>query len=234
MHVIVDAPPDVSKRVHTVWEVTNPELALVRLHGRNVETWQDGEVFMTRAETLLDAAAAARVSVGRAQVEPQGRLRVSMSSSFGRQHVSPVISEFLRHFPGVSVDLRLTDQLVDFVDAGIDVAIRIGVLKDSTLVARRLAVNRHVLCASPAYPAERGMPHHPSDLARHECIILSDQRDWAFVTPAGAIDVRVNGRLVTDNGEVIRDALLAGFGIALKSTWDVAPYLRSGELFSVA
>jgi DNA-binding transcriptional LysR family regulator len=123
--------------------------------------------------------------------------------------------------------------LVDLVDAGIDVAIRVGVLKDSSLVARRLAVNRRVLCAAPAYLAERGTPHHPSDLAEHECMILSDQRDWAFVTPAGPLEVRVSGRLVTDNGEVIRDALLAGFGIALKSTWDVAPYLRSGELVSV-
>jgi DNA-binding transcriptional LysR family regulator len=200
---------------------------------RRISLTQDGEVFMARAEALLDAAAAARASVGRAQAEPQGRLRVSMPSSFGRQHVSPVISEFLRRYPGVSVDLRLTDQLVDLVDAGIDVAIRIGALKDSSLVARRLAVNRRVLCAAPAYLAAHGTPHHPSELARHECIVLSDQRDWRFITPAGALDVRVGGRLVTDNGEVIRDALLAGFGIALKSTWDVARYLRSGALVSV-
>jgi len=79
----------------------------------------------------------------------------------------------------------------------------------------------------------RGTPHHPSDLAQHECVILSDQRDWSFVTPAGPLTVRVGGRLATDNGEVIRDALLAGFGIALKSTWDVAPHLRSGELVTV-
>jgi DNA-binding transcriptional LysR family regulator len=196
---------------------------------RRISLTQDGEVFMTRAEALLDAAAAARASVGRAQAEPQGRLRVSMPSSFGRQHVSPVISDFLRRYPGVSVDLRLTDQLVDLVD----VAIRVGVLKYSSLVARRLAVNRRVLCAAPAYLAARGTPHHPTDLAQHECMILSDQRDWAFVTPSGPLDVRVSGRLVTDNGEVIRDALLAGFGIALKSTWDVAPYLRSGALVSV-
>ncbi|MGF6967484.1 DNA-binding transcriptional LysR family regulator [Paraburkholderia sp. WC7.3g] len=200
---------------------------------RRISLTQDGEVFMTRAEALLDAAAVARASVGRAQTEPQGRLRVSMPSSFGRQYVSPVISEFLRCYPGVSVDLRLTDQVVDLVDAGIDVAIRIGALKDSSLVARRLAVNRRVLCAAPAYLAARGTPHHPSDLARHECIILSEQRDWRFVTPAGTLDVRVSGRLVTDNGEAIRDALLAGFGIALKSTWDVARHLRSGELVSV-
>ncbi|ALP62938.1 LysR family transcriptional regulator [Paraburkholderia caribensis] len=200
---------------------------------RRVSLTQEGEVFMTRAETLLDAAAAARASVGRGQAEPQGRLRVSMPSSFGRQHVSPVITQFLRRYPGVSVDLRLTDTIVDLVDAGVDVGIRLGALKDSTLIARRLAANRRVICCAPSYLARHGAPHHPSDLAQHECVILADQRDWSFVTPAGPLTVRVGGRLATDNGEVIRDALLAGFGIALKSTWDVAPYLRSGELVTV-
>ncbi|MGH8778648.1 LysR substrate-binding domain-containing protein [Paraburkholderia sp.] len=200
---------------------------------RRISLTQDGEVFMTQAQTLLDTADAARASVGRGRAEPQGRLRVAMSSSFGRQHISPVIPEFLRHHPGVSVDLRITDQLVDLVDAGIDVAIRLGAMKDSSLVARRLATNRRVICCSPAYLAEHGTPRHPSDLAGHECIVLSNQRDWSFVTPAGTVGVRVSGRLDVDNGEVIRDALLAGFGIALKSTWDVAPYLRSGELVTV-
>jgi DNA-binding transcriptional LysR family regulator len=200
---------------------------------RRISLTQDGEIFMARAQTLLDAAAAARASVGRAQTEPQGRLRVSMPSSFGRQHVSPAIPEFLRRYPGVSVDLRLSDHLVDLVDAGVDLAIRLGALKDSTLVAKRLAVNRRVICCAPAYLAKRGMPHHPAELAQHECVILSDQHTWAFETPAGQLDVRVGGRFATDNGEVIRDALLAGFGIALKSTWDVAPYLRSGELVTI-
>ncbi len=120
---------------------------------RRISLTQDGEVFMTRAQALLDAADAARSAVGRAQSEPQGRLRVSMPSSFGRQHVSPVIPEFLRRYPGVSVDLRLSDHLVDLVDAGIDVAIRLGALKDSSLVARRLAVNRRVICCSPPITA---------------------------------------------------------------------------------
>jgi DNA-binding transcriptional LysR family regulator len=200
---------------------------------RRISLTQDGEVFMSRAQTLLEAAAAARASVGRAQAEPQGRLRVSMPSSFGRQHVSPAIAAFLRRYPGVSVDLRLTDHIVDLVDGGVDLAIRIGALKDSSLVARRLAANRRVLCCAPAYLAEHGAPHHPSDLAAHECIVLSDQRDWSFVTPAGPVSVRVEGRLATDNGEVIRDALLDGFGIALKSTWDVAPHLKSGALVTV-
>jgi DNA-binding transcriptional LysR family regulator len=200
---------------------------------RRVSVTQEGEIFAAHARELLDAAEAARASVGRARAHPHGRLRVTMPSSLGRQHISPLIAAFLRAYPGVTVELRMTDQIVDLVDEGIDLAIRIGALKDSTLVARKLASNRRVLCASPAYLAAHGTPRHPADLAGHECVILADQRDWSFVTPTGVIDVRVSGRLVTDNGEVIRDALAAGIGIGLKSTWSVAPLLASGELVTV-
>ena len=200
---------------------------------RRVSVTQEGEIFAAHARELLDAAEAARASVGRARAHPHGRLRVTMPSSLGRQHISPLIAAFLRAYPGVTVELRMTDQIVHLVDEGIDLAIRIGALKDSTLVARKLASNRRVLCASPAYLAAHGTPRHPADLAGHECVILADQRDWSFVTPTGVIDVRVSGRLVTDNGEVIRDALAAGFGIGLKSTWSVAPLLSAGELVTL-
>ena len=200
---------------------------------RRVSVTQEGEIFAAHARELLDAADAARASVGQAREHPHGRLRVTMPSSLGRQHISPLIPEFLRAYPGVSVDLRMTDQIVDLIDEGIDLAIRIGALKDSTLVAKKLASNRRVLCASPAYLAAHGTPRHPADLAGHECVILADQRDWSFVTPTGVIDVRVSGRLVTDNGEVIRDALAAGVGIGLKSTWSVAPLIASGELVTL-
>ncbi|MFM0522321.1 MULTISPECIES: LysR family transcriptional regulator [Caballeronia] len=200
---------------------------------RRVSITQEGEIFAAHARELLDAADAARASVGQAREHPHGRLRVTMPSSLGRQHISPLIPAFLRAYPGVSVDLRMTDQIVDLIDEGIDLAIRIGALKDSTLVAKKLASNRRVLCASPAYLAAHGTPRHPADLAGHECVILADQRDWSFVTPTGVIDVRVSGRLVTDNGEVIRDALAAGVGIGLKSTWSVAPLIASGELVTL-
>ncbi|GJH17825.1 LysR family transcriptional regulator [Caballeronia novacaledonica] len=200
---------------------------------RRVSVTQEGEIFAAHARELLDAADAARASVGQAREHPHGRLRVTMPSSLGRQHISPLMPAFLRAYPGVSVDLRMTDQIVDLIDEGIDLAIRIGALKDSTLVAKKLASNRRVLCASPAYLAAHGTPRHPADLAGHECVILADQRDWSFVTPTGVIDVRVSGRLVTDNGEVIRDALAAGVGIGLKSTWSVAPLIASGELVTL-
>lgn len=127
----------------------------------------------------------------------------------------------------------MTDRVVDLIEEGVDLAIRVGALRDSTLVARKLAPNRRVLCASPAYLAARGAPKHPGDLASHDCLTLGDQRDWRFMTSGGALSVRVTGRLSSDNGEVLRDAVVAGLGIAPKSTWDIGAYLRRGELVPV-
>ncbi|ODP30740.1 LysR family transcriptional regulator [Pandoraea sp. ISTKB] len=200
---------------------------------RRVALTQEGEVFLLQAQALLVAEAQALASVGQGLAAPQGRLRVSCSSSFGRQHVSPALPAFLERYPGISLDFRLTDRVVDLLEEGVDLAIRVGALRDSTLVARKLASNTRTLCASPAYLAAHGTPRHPGDLAAHDCLILGDQRDWRFVTPGGTLNVRVSGRLASDNGEVLRDAVLAGIGIALKSTWDIGAHLKHGELVPV-
>ncbi|AKM32056.1 LysR family transcriptional regulator [Pandoraea faecigallinarum] len=200
---------------------------------RRVALTQEGEVFLGQAQALLAAEAQALASVGQGFAAPQGLLRVSCSSSFARQHISPALPEFLARYPGISLDFRLTDRVVDLLEEGVDMAIRVGALRDSTLIARKLAANRRTLCASPAYLAAHGAPRHPSDLTQHECLTLGEQRDWRFVTPGGPLSVRVAGRLVSDNGEVLRDAVLAGLGIALKSTWDIAAHLQRGELVPV-
>ncbi|AJP57329.2 LysR family transcriptional regulator [Pandoraea vervacti] len=200
---------------------------------RRVALSQEGEVFLAQAQALLAAQAQALASVGQGFAAPQGLLRVSCSSSFARQHISPALPEFLARYPGISLDFRLTDRVVDLLEEGVDMAIRVGALRDSTLIARKLAANRRTLCASPAYLAAHGTPRHPSDLTQHECLTLGEQRDWRFLTPGGPLSVRVAGRLVSDNGEVLRDAVLAGLGIALKSTWDVAVHLQRGELVPV-
>lgn len=200
---------------------------------RRVALTQEGDVFLGQAEALLALEAQALASVGQGHASPQGRLRVSCSSSFGRQHVSPALPAFLARYPGISLDFRLTDRVVDLLAEGVDLAIRVGALRDSTLIARKLATNRRTLCASPAYLAERGMPKHPGELVEHDCLVLGEQRDWRFVTPSGEKSVRVAGRLASDNGEVLRDAVLAGLGIAIKSTWDVGEHLRRGELVPV-
>ncbi len=198
---------------------------------RQINLTQDGETFLARAMELLDSAEQAAASVGHASRAPQGLLRVAASVSFGRQHIVPALAGFLAQYPGISMDLRLSDRVIDMAANGIDVAVRIGPLKDSALVARRLAPSRLVLVASPDYLARAGWPSRPEDLARHQCLVLERPNPWQFWDGnKDVISVRVRGRLQSDNGEALRDGAIAGLGIALQSTWAVSEQLKSGAL----
>lgn len=163
-----------------------------------------------------------------------GTLRLTMPSTFGRLYVSPLLPEFLSLHPGVRLGVDLSDTKVDLVSAGIDVAIRIGVLDDSSLVARRLAGNRRVLCASPDYLLRHGTPRTPADLASHECLVLVGSRgrqdSWRLRDGDADVAVRVGGRIESNQGELLRDAALAGLGIAMHSYWHVCDDLRAGRL----
>lgn len=201
---------------------------------RQITLTQDGEAFLERATLLLDAAEQAQASVGLASAQPQGLLRVSASVSFGRTHIVPAIADFLRLYPGIRVDLRLSDSVIDLAAHGIDVAIRIGPLKDSSMVARVLAPNRLVICASPDYLKAAGTPTHPRDLEHHQCLVLDGYNPWRFRdTDGGTLSVRVSGQLRSDNGEALRDAAVDGLGIAYQSTWLVAEQLQRGSLVAL-
>lgn len=203
---------------------------------RQVALTQDGETFLERALALLDAAEQAAMSVGGAARAPQGLLRVAASVSFARLHLMPALPEFLDRYPGIRLDLRLSDRMIDLAAHGIDVAVRTGELRDSSLVARRLAPNRMVLVAAPSYLAARGVPQHPGELARHECLALEGKNPWHFRDGEGGgklVAVRVSGRVQSDNGEALRDAAVAGLGISLHSTWAVYQQLARGELVQV-
>ena len=200
---------------------------------RQINLTQDGEAFLERAVVLLDAAEQAAGSVGDSGQRVQGLLRVSASVSFGRLHIVPALDEFLALYPGIRLDLRLSDRIIDMAVNGIDVAIRIGPLRDSSVVARILAPNRLWLCASPAYLAARGMPARPEDLIKHECLVLEGFNPWRFKNGEELQTVRVSGRLQSDNGEALRDAAVAGLGIALQSTWAMYEQLKSGALVRV-
>ncbi len=159
-----------------------------------------------------------------------GTLRVTASASFGRQYLSPLLPEFLTRTLRVRLSIDLTDQMLDLVSAGFDLAIRIGALDDSSLVARKLAVNRRVVCASPDYVRRHGMPTL-QDLTGHECVLLMGsagrQDVWRFGDGAGGeIAVRVRGRVETNYGELVRDAAVAGMGIAVHSRLHVCQDLR--------
>ena len=167
-----------------------------------------------------------------------GTLRVTLPHSFGRQYISPLLPEFLHRYPRLDLHVSLTDQMVDLVGDGYDLGIRIGVLDDSSLVARRLADDRRVLCATPGYLERHGTPQTPGDLADHQCLVLSSthrrQDVWHFTDKLGRSEtVQVSGRIRSNQGEMLTDAVLGGLGIAQHSVWHIHEHLRSGKLKSV-
>ena len=201
---------------------------------RQVTLSQEGEVFLDKAVALLDAAEQAKGAVGSASAAPQGLLRIAASVSFGRLHIVPALSEFLALHPGIRLDLRLSDRVIDLAANGIDVAIRVGPLRDSALVARPLAQSRLMVCAAPSYLAAHGTPRHPDELRQHQCMVLEGQNPWRLRDAQGRqFSVRVGGRVQGDNGEAMRDAAIAGLGLSLQSTWAVGAQLRSGALVAV-
>lgn len=167
-----------------------------------------------------------------------GMLRVTMSASFGRQHVSPRLPRFLAAHPDLQLSVHMSDLQVDLVREGFDLAIRIGDLDDSQLVGRQIAANPRVLVASPDYLARRGVPAAPGDLLAHDCLVLVGSRGrqdrWQLLDGTGAeTTVRVAGTLESNLGEVLRDAALAGVGIAMHALWHVADDLHAGRLARV-
>jgi len=200
---------------------------------RKVSLTEEGEAFLPHAMEVLATVEAARASVGAGEVLPSGTLRVTAPASFGRMHLMPAMKEFMQRYPELALDLRLTDTMVDLVEGGFDVAIRNAPLKDSTMIARRLAPDRRVLCAAPEYLEQFGEPKTPQDLHQHQCITLIGLENWLFETPEGQQSIKVKGRIRTDNGEAIRDACSAGLGITINATWSAYQQLAKGELVEI-
>jgi DNA-binding transcriptional LysR family regulator len=205
---------------------------------RRLHATPEGVALAEQGRPLVEDLEALTGGLRQAAEEITGTLRVTASASFGRQYLSPLLPEFLALHPRVKLSINLTDQMVDLVSAGFDMAIRIGALDDSTLVARKLAVNHRVLCASPDYVSCHGAPRTPQELTEHECVLLvgtqGRQDVWRFGDGAGGeIAVRVRGHMETNYGELVRDAVVAGLGIAVHSSWHVCNDLREGRLVQV-
>jgi DNA-binding transcriptional LysR family regulator len=183
---------------------------------------------------VVAAAQAAEATVQHLAAAPRGELRINAPMSFGVRHIAPALPEFLERYPELSVDLVLNDRTVDLVEEGFDVGVRIGALTDSSLVARRLAPARRVVCAAPAYLARAGRPEKPEDLRGHDCVAytyLPSGSLWRFRHPEqGERRVRVGGRLKGNNGDALLAAVAGGVGLALTPTFIVCDELRSGAL----
>lgn len=205
---------------------------------RRLQATAEGHALAARGRMLVEELEALGQSLRQAGSEVSGTLRVTMSASFGRQHVSPLLPDFMALYPGVRLHIHLSDQLVDLVQEGFDLAIRIGALDDSGLVARRIASNQRVLCASPAFLQRHGTPRTPADLARFDCLLLfgrhGRQVNWQLQGRDGAWhEVAVSGPLESNLGELLRDAAVAGQGIATHSLWHIADDLAAGRLVRV-
>ena len=201
---------------------------------RAVALTADGEVFLGHAKRIIESIEDARSDLSGGTKNIKGELRVAGSASFGRRYIAPYITEFLRAYPDVRVRLELSDGVVDIVEQGFDLALRIGTLTSSTLVARKLAENPRLLVATKAYLDAAGRPQRPEDLAAHNCIVLGENRNWKLRDTTGEVhEVRVTGNFTTNYGEVITEAALAGGGIALKSLWDIRHLLTAGSLLPV-
>lgn len=196
-----------------------------------------GQGYLERARRVLADLEEADLAVGQLQAAPRGRLRINAPMSFGFLHLAPAIPDFLALYPEVDVDLSMNDRFVDLVDEGFDVAVRIGTLANSSLIARRLAPIRRVVCASPDYLARRGVPATPDALKVHDCLPntnIAVLHEWRFASPEGRPwPVEIRGRMSANNGDALRVAALRGLGLTFLPTFIVGADLQAGTLTSV-
>jgi len=230
---------------------------------RRLSLTHEGSAFLEDCQRLLADVASAEASVSAGGVKASGHLRITAPAGFGRRHVAPLVPRFREHHAEVTLSLNLSDRVVDLAGEGYDCAVRVGDMPDSSLVSVRLADNRRLCVATPAYLKRHGTPAHPSELSRFDCLTLSSEasqtRGWAFQVPrpgasesstsqstsqsnsqTGAsgrdteiVYLKPGGPLNCSDGQVLHDWCLAGYGIAWRSTWEVASEIASGELVAV-
>ena len=208
---------------------------------RRVTLTHEGSAFLEDCQRLLADFAAAEASVSAGGVKASGHLRVTAPAGFGRRHVAPLVPRFREQHMDVSISLNLSDRVVDLAGEGFDCAVRVGDMPDSSLVSVRLADNRRLCVATPAYLKRHGTPQHPNDLARFDCLALSSDasqtRGWAFTVPKGAGSelsyLKPGGPLDCSDGQVLHDWCLAGYGIAWRSTWEVEAEIAAGQLVAL-
>ena len=204
---------------------------------RRLSLTHEGNAFLEDCQRVLADLANAEASVSAGGVKASGHLRITSPAGFGRRHVAPLVPRFLALHPEVSLSLNLSDRVVDIVNESFDCAVRVGDLPDSSLVSVRLAANRRLCVATPAYLKRAGTPQHPDDLSRHECLALtsdaSQTRGWAFTVDGALAYRRPAGRLDCSDGQVLHAWCAAGLGLAWRSTWEVEQELNAGELVSV-
>lgn len=204
---------------------------------RRISTTVEGNTFFDECQRILHAMEGAENAVSAGGGTPSGPLRITAPAGFGRRHIAPLLPLLIDRYPDITITLDLSDRLVDLINENFDCAIRIGDLADSSMVSVRLADNRRVVVASPAYLRRAGTPEHPEDLPRHDCLSFgtggSQARGWLFTVDDKVVAQRVSGPLECTDGAVLHAWTLAGRGLAWRSMWEVEEDLLAGRLVTV-
>lgn len=222
------SPAVVSKRVSLLEERLG--VRLFQRTTRQLTLTETGDGFARRVNDILTLVDEAEDFVKRRNVNPSGVLRITAPTTFSRMHVAPHLPEFLAQFPDVQLDFHISDANVDIIGEGFDIAIRTGELKDSSLVAKKLAPDQRVLVAAKSYLEKQGHPKSLTELEFHNCLASSQQEQWRLIGPNGAENIRPKGDIRSDSSAFLRDLLLSGVGIAMRSQWEVAQELERGDL----
>ena len=203
---------------------------------RKLSLTPEGEVFLSRCREILSSIESSEAEISTRSVTVSGLLKVSVPVSFGIRHLAPLWPEFMGLHPKLSLDVQLADRVIDLVEEGFDLAIRIARLPDSSLISRQIAATRLVLCAAPSYLRRRGIPMHPSELVQHDLVaysLLATGDHWQFDGPDGHVNVKVRPRLWSNNGDSCIAASIQGAGIQLQPTFLIDEALRRGELVEI-
>ncbi len=203
---------------------------------RSLRLTETGADYYERCVAILQDVEDAEQNVGLLQTQPKGLVRVTAAVAFGRLHIVPRLENFFARYPDIKIDLSLNDRVVDLIEEGADIAFRLGSLRDSNLVARKLCTSPTAAAASPGYLKKYGVPIHPKDLKEHNYVVYTDlgSPGQATFREAGKpLHIKVSGHLRTNNSEVIRSALLEGLGIAQVPRWLIGDKVATGELVEV-
>jgi DNA-binding transcriptional LysR family regulator len=206
---------------------------LINRTTRRLSLTEVGAAFYEHCSRMLAEAEAAELAVSQLYAEPRGVLRLTAPAAFGHLHIAPAMPDFLGRYPRLSVQLVLNDRVVDLVEESYDVALRMTSAPASSVVARRLAPIRWVVCASPQYLKHHRAPRAPKELAEHNCLFpsfLEPSREWCFKSETGDVSVRVTGNFTVSNSEALREAALGGLGVALLPTFAIGRDIQEGTL----
>jgi len=231
--------PAVSK--HLALMESRLGVSLVVRTTRRMSLTPEGELYLESARRILGEIDGMEESLGLSKATPKGLLRVNATLGFGRSHVAPLISRFVRKHPQVEVQLQLSVNPPPLTEDSFDVCVRFGAPPDSRVIARYIAPNRRLLCASPAYLAKHGVPKIPNDLTKHNCIGIRQGEEaygvWRLTSGRGKSAtteaVKTRGNLTTNDGEIAVNWALEGHGVLMRAEWDIERYLRNGRLVHV-